>query len=66
VARRRLPTPRYAILEIDTDWDAVVAELGLPIFVKPVHEGSSMGATKVSRPVSCARPGSSRHDTTAW
>ena len=44
-----LPTPRYAILEETTDWDAVVAELGLPIFVKPVHEGSSMGATKVTR-----------------
>jgi len=43
-----LPTPRYAILEADTDWDAVVRELGLPIFVKPVHEGSSMGATKVT------------------
>jgi D-alanine-D-alanine ligase len=43
-----LPTPRYAILEADTDWDAVVAELALPIFVKPVHEGSSMGATKVT------------------
>lgn len=43
-----LPTPRYAILEADSDWDAVVAELGLPIFVKPVHEGSSMGATKVT------------------
>ncbi|HRP22899.1 D-alanine--D-alanine ligase [Thauera sp.] len=43
-----LPTPRYAILDADTDWDAVVAELGLPIFVKPVHEGSSMGATKVT------------------
>ena len=43
-----LPTPRYAILERDTDWDAVVTELGLPIFVKPVHEGSSMGATKVT------------------
>lgn len=43
-----LPTPRYAILEADTDWDAVVHELGLPIFVKPVHEGSSMGATKVT------------------
>ncbi|ENO87589.1 D-alanine--D-alanine ligase [Thauera linaloolentis] len=42
-----LPTPRYAILEADTDWDAVAADLGLPIFVKPVHEGSSMGATKV-------------------
>jgi D-alanine-D-alanine ligase len=43
-----LPTPRYAILEADTDWDAVVTELGLPIFVKPVDEGSSMGATKVT------------------
>lgn len=45
-----LPTPRYAILDADTDWEAVVAELGLPIFVKPVHEGSSMGATKVTAP----------------
>jgi len=43
-----LPTPRYAILDADTDWDAVVADLGLPIFVKPAHEGSSMGATKVT------------------
>ena len=43
-----LPTPRYAILEADTDWEAVVRDLGLPIFVKPVHEGSSMGATKVT------------------
>jgi D-alanine-D-alanine ligase len=43
-----LPTPRYAILDAGTDWDAVVRDLGLPIFVKPVHEGSSMGATKVA------------------
>ena len=43
-----LPTPRYAILQADTDWAAVVADLGLPIFVKPAHEGSSMGATKVT------------------
>ncbi|MBS0544130.1 MAG: D-alanine--D-alanine ligase [Proteobacteria bacterium] len=43
-----LPTPRYAILDADSDWDAVARELGLPIFVKPVHEGSSMGATKVT------------------
>ena len=42
-----LPTPRYAILDADTDWAAVAADLGLPIFVKPAHEGSSMGATKV-------------------
>lgn len=44
-----LPTPRYAILTADSDWAAVVESLGLPIFVKPVHEGSSMGATKVTR-----------------
>ncbi|THF61186.1 D-alanine--D-alanine ligase [Pseudothauera rhizosphaerae] len=43
-----LPTPRYAILDEHSDWDAVAADLGLPIFVKPVHEGSSMGATKVT------------------
>jgi D-alanine-D-alanine ligase len=43
-----LPTPRWAVLDEATDWDAVAAELGLPIFVKPAHEGSSMGATKVT------------------
>ena len=43
----RLPTPRYVILNAESDWDAVTRELGLPIFVKPVHEGSSMGASKV-------------------
>ena len=44
-----LPTPRYAILEENSNWAAIEAALGLPIFVKPVHEGSSMGATKVTR-----------------
>ncbi|QID19724.1 D-alanine--D-alanine ligase [Nitrogeniibacter mangrovi] len=43
-----LPTPRFHLLEADSDWEAVAADLGLPIFVKPVHEGSSMGATKVT------------------
>ncbi|ATE58890.1 D-alanine--D-alanine ligase [Thauera sinica] len=43
-----LPTPRYAILDAGSDWGAVVRDLGLPIFVKPAHEGSSMGATKVT------------------
>ncbi len=43
-----LPTPRFHLLEADTDWHAVADDLGLPIFVKPVHEGSSMGATKVT------------------
>lgn len=49
-AANGLPTPRYAILDADSDWAGIEADLGLPIFVKPVHEGSSMGATKVCRP----------------
>lgn len=44
-----LPTPRYCSLRADTDFDAVVAELGLPIMVKPSHEGSSIGMAKVYR-----------------
>jgi D-alanine-D-alanine ligase len=42
-----LPTPRYELLSAASDWDAVVARLGLPIFVKPVREGSSIGMTRV-------------------
>ncbi len=43
-----LPTPRYRILEAGMDWNAVAADLGLPLFVKPAREGSSVGATKVT------------------
>ncbi|NHZ39786.1 D-alanine--D-alanine ligase [Massilia aquatica] len=44
---RGLPTPRYASLDAGTDLAQVVAQLGLPLIVKPPHEGSSMGITKV-------------------
>jgi D-alanine-D-alanine ligase len=44
-----LPTPRFALLEAQTDFDRVVAELGLPIIVKPAHEGSTIGISKVTR-----------------
>ncbi|NHZ62064.1 D-alanine--D-alanine ligase [Massilia genomosp. 1] len=44
---RGLPTPRYASLDASTDLAQVVAQLGLPLMVKPPHEGSSMGITKV-------------------
>ena len=43
-----LPTPAYRVLDAETDWNAVVDALGLPIFVKPAREGSSVGATKVT------------------
>jgi D-alanine-D-alanine ligase len=42
-----LPTPRYASLIETTDLAAVVADLGLPLIVKPPHEGSTIGITKV-------------------
>lgn len=42
-----LPTPEYVSLHADTDFEAVVGKLGLPIMVKPAREGSSIGATKV-------------------
>lgn len=42
-----LPVPDYAVLHDDTDFAAVEAQLGLPMFVKPVAEGSSVGVVKV-------------------
>ncbi len=43
-----LPTPRYAVLNAQSDLDATAADLGLPLIVKPPHEGSTIGITKVS------------------
>ncbi len=42
-----VPTPRYRVVDANTDWMAVVAELGLPLIVKPAREGSTIGLTKV-------------------
>ena len=44
-----LPTPRYRILRAGDDWDAVAADLGLPLIVKPANEGSTLGLTKVTQ-----------------
>ncbi|WP_163649850.1 D-alanine--D-alanine ligase [Modicisalibacter sp. 'Wilcox'] len=42
-----LPTPESITLGPDSDWDAVVTQLGLPLIVKPVHEGSTLGISIV-------------------
>lgn len=42
-----LATPEYEELTADSDWNAVAKHLGLPLIVKPAHEGSSLGLTKV-------------------
>ena len=45
-----LPVSDFAVLHDDTDFTAVEAELGLPMFVKPAAEGSSVGVVKVKQP----------------
>ncbi len=42
-----LPIPAYTLLDEHSDSDAVVRQLGLPLFVKPANEGSSVGISKV-------------------
>jgi D-alanine-D-alanine ligase len=44
-----IPTPRYRVVDASTDWWSVVAELGLPLIVKPAREGSTIGITKVAK-----------------
>ncbi len=42
-----IPTPAWEPLHSSSDMKAVAARLGLPLVVKPVQEGSSLGITKV-------------------
>ena len=42
-----LSTPDFEMLNAHSDWKAVAAKLGLPLIVKPAHEGSTLGLTKV-------------------
>jgi D-alanine-D-alanine ligase len=40
-----IPTPRFAVVERVEDLGAVSEQLAFPLFVKPLHEGSSKGIT---------------------
>jgi D-alanine-D-alanine ligase len=42
-----LSTPDFVMLNADSDWKAIANRLGLPLIVKPAHEGSTLGLTKV-------------------
>jgi D-alanine-D-alanine ligase len=42
-----LPVPDYEIVTPDSTFAAIEARLGLPLFVKPANEGSSIGISKV-------------------
>ncbi len=42
-----IPVPRDEAVDARADWPKVAGKLGLPLIVKPVHEGSTIGLTKV-------------------
>jgi D-alanine-D-alanine ligase len=44
-----LPMAPHAVLTKDSDFKSVARRLGMPIFVKPASEGSSVGMSKVKK-----------------
>ncbi|MDV6348761.1 D-alanine--D-alanine ligase [Nitrosomonas sp. Is35] len=42
-----IQSPRYAVLQADSDFEQVAGTLGLPLIVKPAREGSTIGLSKV-------------------
>lgn len=60
-----LPVPDFRLLREDSDFAAVEQALGLPLFVKPSREGSSVGVSKVKHPgeLRSAYAAAARHDS---
>ena len=44
-----LPTPDYVVLDSEQSCEQALQQLGLPLIVKPVMEGSSIGMSKVEQ-----------------
>jgi D-alanine-D-alanine ligase len=42
-------TPAFELVDADSDFAAIEQTLGLPLFVKPANEGSSIGISKVKQ-----------------
>ncbi|MBL8497159.1 MAG: D-alanine--D-alanine ligase [Nitrosomonas sp.] len=42
-----ISSPRYAVLQADSNFDEIAETLGLPLIVKPAREGSTIGLSKV-------------------
>lgn len=45
LAFHRIPTPKFTVIETADQLESRTADLKLPLFVKPLHEGSSKGIT---------------------
>lgn len=60
-----LPVPKFVMLQADFDATEVVKNLGLPLFVKPACEGSSVGISKVKTvgDLAAAYQEAARHDS---
>lgn len=43
----KISTPAFELVSADSDFVAIEKRLGLPLFVKPANEGSSIGISKV-------------------
>lgn len=44
-----ISTPRFELVNANSDFAAIEQRLGLPLFVKPANEGSSIGISKVKQ-----------------
>ncbi|HYG33076.1 MAG TPA: D-alanine--D-alanine ligase, partial [Methylophilaceae bacterium] len=44
-----IATPNFELVDADSDYAGIEARLGLPLFVKPANEGSSIGISKVKQ-----------------
>lgn len=60
-----ISTPRHILLNAQSDFDAVVKALGLPLIVKPSREGSTIGLSKVmaAMDLPAAYESAAKHDT---
>ncbi|MFK5985020.1 MAG: D-alanine--D-alanine ligase [Pseudomonadota bacterium] len=43
-----LPTPEYVLMDEQTNISKMAAKIGFPMMIKPAHEGSSIGISKVN------------------
>lgn len=59
-----LPVPACVVLDEQSDFAAVEQQLGLPLFVKPAREGSSVGISKVTArgELAAAYAAAAKHD----
>jgi len=60
-----IPTPRFEMLNTETNFMATADSLGLPLIVKPARDGSTIGLTKVSsdKAVAGAYREAAKHDS---